>query len=77
MWLATVLTTDYRSRILKGGSDIQRKVILTLTEPTPTSRSAHRRAAHTLPHDIGFHMALEGEYKRLVLEEYSPFKGGL
>lgn len=59
------------------GSDIQRKVILTLIEPTPTSRSAHPEVAHTLPDDIGFHPALEGEYKRSVLEEYSHYRRAL
>ena len=33
--------------------------------------SAPPRAAHTLPHDIGFHTALEGEYKCLVLGDCS------
>lgn len=60
----------------KNGSDIQRKVILTLTEPTPTSHSAHTKVAHTLPDDIGFHPALEGEYKRSVLGEYSLLQEG-
>ena len=62
--------------VIRTESDIQRKVILTLTEPTPTSRSAHPRAAHTLPCKIEFHTALEGEYKRSVLGEYSSYKEG-
>ncbi|KAI8968120.1 hypothetical protein BD414DRAFT_504285 [Trametes punicea] len=37
-------------RVMKGGSDIQRKVILTLTVPTPTSHPAHHRGWPTLHH---------------------------
>lgn len=38
--------------------------------------SAPLRAAHTLPHAIGFHTALEGEYRRSVLREYSRQREG-
>ena len=44
--------------------------------PTPTSRSAHPRVAHTLPCNHGFCSVSEGEYERLVLGECSLYRKG-
>ncbi len=56
------------------GSDIQRKVLKTLTEPTPTSHPAHQKAAHTVLYLLGS-TQIQGEYRCSVLGEYSHKRG--
>lgn len=55
-WLVRIVNSQlHKCSLRQHGSDIQRKVLLTLITPTPASRSAHHKAAHAWHMLLGSH----------------------